>query len=88
MIFLIALFSFFFPPKFYNEMMGKFSKIEKLKEWELSYIHLLVYSQLIFHYVTAVFCLFFKSKFLLGLFQGSSLPQDVITAFSLGQRMG
>ena len=64
-------------------MMGKFSKIEKLKEWELSYIHLLVNSQLILFV-----CLFFKSKFLLGLFQGSSLPQDVITAFSLGQRMG
>lgn len=31
----------FFSPTFYNEVMGKFSKTEKLKEWELSYIHLL-----------------------------------------------
>lgn len=38
--FLIALFSVF-SPTFYNEVMGKFSKTEKLKEWEFSYIHLL-----------------------------------------------
>ena len=54
------VFFIFSPTKIYNEMMGKFSKIEKLKGWELSYIHLLVNSQLIFHYVSCRFfvCLF------------------------------